>query len=241
MPENDVEAFLLSVSSSMEADMIESLLKANDIPVLKKYRESGGYMMIMMGSTIYGVDLYVPSDMLDKAREIVDGSREASQDAAFPDNVKPEGTIGETPEEEDGENGDTSEDAGAEGEAGTEEEDGAEEGAAGDAAEDTVNKSEDAAEDMAVNKSEGVAEDMAVASAGNGAAPETRDINAQDSYEGDTDARDADLHEEQYRLVEKHSHRNRRGRAWMSLLFFTILILILTMLVKYLYGLFAVR
>ncbi len=97
MSENDTGAFLLSVSSSMEADMIESLLKANDIPVLRKYREAGGYMMIMMGGTVYGVDLYVPGDMLDKAREIVDNSRKASEDAAFPDNIKPEEMTGEDP------------------------------------------------------------------------------------------------------------------------------------------------
>jgi hypothetical protein len=228
MPENDVEAFLLSVTSSMEADMIESLLRANDIPVLRKYRESGGYMMIMMGSTIYGVDLYVPGDMLDKAREIIDSSREASKDAAFPDNVKPEETIGEAPEEEDGENWDTSEDAGEV------EEDGAEKGTSGDAGKDMPeDKPGDAAKDMSG--------DIAEAAAGNAAAPEARDADAQDSYAGDTDDRDNDWHEEQYRLAEKHSHRKRRGRAWMSLLFFTILILILTMLVKYLYGLFAVK
>jgi len=181
MSENDTEAFLLSVNSSMEADMIESLLKANDIPVLRKYRESGGYMMIMMGSTIYGVDLYVPGDMLDKAREIVENSREASEDAAFPDNVLPEEMTGEDMETTGTEDPE---------EAGKEEgrEDGGEEG--------------DAAE---------------------------------------SEAEDTDGHEEQYRLAEELTNRKMRNRAWITFLFFALLIFVITMLVKYLYGLFAVK
>ncbi len=197
MSENDVEAFLLSVNSSMEADMIESLLKANDIPVLRKYRESGGYMMIMMGGTIYGVDLFVPGDMLDKAREIVENSREASKDAAFPDNVKPEGTIGEAPEEESGADADMPEEAGAKEEGITE---------------------EDTANDTPGDTSEGTA-----------------------NYTAGSGAGEVDYHEEQYRFAEKHSDSKRRGRAWMTLLFFTLLILIITMLIKYLYGLFGAK
>lgn len=87
------EAFLLSAVDSIEADMIESILRANDIPVMKKYRESGGYMKIVMGNSIYGVDLFVPEQLLDRATEIIDNSREASQDDTFPYNVIPEETI----------------------------------------------------------------------------------------------------------------------------------------------------
>ncbi|HEX2944996.1 MAG TPA: DUF2007 domain-containing protein [Clostridia bacterium] len=101
MSENSPEAYLLSVGSSMEADMIESLLKANEIPVLRKYRETGGYLMIMMGGTIYGVDLYVPEDLLEKAREIVDASRAASLDEAFPDNIEPDSEMAEAGVEPD--------------------------------------------------------------------------------------------------------------------------------------------
>lgn len=81
------EGFLLSAASSIEADMIEAILKSNDIPVLKKYKESGGYLKIYMGDTIYGVDLYVPQPLLDKAREIIEFSREAPMDETFPDNI----------------------------------------------------------------------------------------------------------------------------------------------------------
>ena len=87
------EAFLLTAADSIEAGMIEALLNANDIPVLKKYKESGGYLKIVMGDSIYGVDLFVPAELLDKACEIIENSREASQDDAFPYNVISEETI----------------------------------------------------------------------------------------------------------------------------------------------------
>lgn len=90
------EAFLLTAADSIEAGMIEALLNANDIPVLKKYKESGGYIKIVMGDSIYGVDLYVPAELLDKACEIIENSREASQDDAFPYNVISEDTIDST-------------------------------------------------------------------------------------------------------------------------------------------------
>lgn len=120
MSEHVMEAFLLSVGTNIEADMIESLLRANDIPVLRKYREAGGYLMVMMGGTVYGVDIYVPEDLLDKAREAVENSREASEDASFPDNVKP----AETTEDGAADEGVTDEGAAGEGAAG--------EGAAGE-------------------------------------------------------------------------------------------------------------
>lgn len=75
-PQFDKEAFLISVGDSIEADMLEELLNANSIPVLKKYREAGDYLKIYMGGTNFGVDLYVPSKLLSKAQEIVLNSRE---------------------------------------------------------------------------------------------------------------------------------------------------------------------
>lgn len=91
------EAFLLSAANSIEADMIEAILNANDIPVLRKYRESGGYLKIYMGDTIYGVDLYVPQPLLDKAREIIKVAREASQDEDFAENSRANDEIPEEP------------------------------------------------------------------------------------------------------------------------------------------------
>lgn len=67
----DHEQFLISVSWETEADVLESLLNSFGIPVLRKYRESGSYMNVYMGTTVMGVDLYVPSKLHSKAVEIV--------------------------------------------------------------------------------------------------------------------------------------------------------------------------
>lgn len=81
------EAFLLTAGDIMEANMIEALLKANDIPALKKYRGNGAYLKIVMGGTVFGVDMYVPKQLLEKASRVVKESREASLDDTFPYNV----------------------------------------------------------------------------------------------------------------------------------------------------------
>ncbi|MDR5659859.1 hypothetical protein RH915_10195 [Serpentinicella sp. ANB-PHB4] len=51
--------------------MIESQLQQHQIPVLKKHRGAGGYVSIYMGRSNLGIDLYVPSALLEKAHEII--------------------------------------------------------------------------------------------------------------------------------------------------------------------------
>ncbi len=74
------ESHLISVTNPFEAEMIESLLVANKIPVLKKLNQAGGFLDIYMGTAAFGVDLYVPSKLLEKARDIVENSRELVTD-----------------------------------------------------------------------------------------------------------------------------------------------------------------
>lgn len=70
--EYDAGAYLVSAANSIEAEMIEALLNSNQIPVLKKFKEAGAYLDIYMGSTNLGVDLYVPSKLREKAKEIIE-------------------------------------------------------------------------------------------------------------------------------------------------------------------------
>lgn len=70
-PNNDKEVFLTTVTNGIEADVIEALLRSNKIPLLKKYKEAGAYLDIYMGSTNMGIDLYVPSNMLEQAKELI--------------------------------------------------------------------------------------------------------------------------------------------------------------------------
>lgn len=71
IPEYDKEEFLVSVSNIIEANIIKSLLNSNNIPVLKKLRNADGYLDIYMGATNCGVDLFVPSKLLEEARNII--------------------------------------------------------------------------------------------------------------------------------------------------------------------------
>jgi hypothetical protein len=65
------EAFLVTVKDNIEADIIKSLLDSYQIPVLEKYKEGGDYMHVFMGTTQLGIDIYVPSELLDKAKDIL--------------------------------------------------------------------------------------------------------------------------------------------------------------------------
>ncbi|HEY5586109.1 MAG TPA: DUF2007 domain-containing protein [Ruminiclostridium sp.] len=68
----DKEAYLTTAANSIEAGMIEGLLESNGIPMLKKFRGVDGYLDIYMGSTNFGVDIYVPSKSLENAKDIIE-------------------------------------------------------------------------------------------------------------------------------------------------------------------------
>lgn len=68
----DPPEFLISLKNGREADVVESLLTAHQIPVIKKYRYAGAYLEIYMGATVYGVDIYVPAQLLQEAKAILD-------------------------------------------------------------------------------------------------------------------------------------------------------------------------
>lgn len=80
--EYDKEAYLTSASNSIEADVLEALLESNGIPVLRKFREAGGYLEIYMGGSNFGVDLYVPSKLLETAKGIISTKPEMFEETA---------------------------------------------------------------------------------------------------------------------------------------------------------------
>jgi hypothetical protein len=69
---DDEPAFLTSGSSTIECGTIEGCLKTACIPFLKKDRETGGYMTVYMGFSVFGSDYYVPSKLLSKAKATLD-------------------------------------------------------------------------------------------------------------------------------------------------------------------------
>ena len=62
---------LVSVYDDYEASVIESLLRAFEIPSMRVYKTSAGLMKIYMGVSNSGVDIHVPKDLIDKAREVL--------------------------------------------------------------------------------------------------------------------------------------------------------------------------
>ncbi|MGI6085421.1 MAG: hypothetical protein ACOYIF_08245 [Acetivibrionales bacterium] len=79
------QAFLLTASDSIEAGIIESKLKASNIPVYKKYRGAGAYLNLVLGNTSMGIDLFVPKEKLDEAIGIINSASDISDEEILSD------------------------------------------------------------------------------------------------------------------------------------------------------------
>lgn len=77
--QKDGEVFLMHAVDELQADTVESLLRSYSIPVLRKRRGNGGYLNILTGMNVYGVDLYVPVQ-LHKAAIAVVSTRKPRED-----------------------------------------------------------------------------------------------------------------------------------------------------------------
>lgn len=64
------KALLASNLKNPEAEIIISILKAYKIPFLKESKEIGA-TEIITGTNLYGIDIYVPPDMLQTAKELL--------------------------------------------------------------------------------------------------------------------------------------------------------------------------
>jgi len=62
---------LTSVPNEIEAGMIETLLAEENIPVIRKQRGAGQYLEIYMGTSTYGVDLYVEEEHVEMAKKLI--------------------------------------------------------------------------------------------------------------------------------------------------------------------------
>jgi hypothetical protein len=65
------EKLLLSNLNTIEAEIIIARLKSYGIPVLKKSKGTGELMEIYTGANMYGIDIYVPGDMIELAEELL--------------------------------------------------------------------------------------------------------------------------------------------------------------------------
>ena len=64
--------YLTTVKSSFEADLLESKLRSEDIPCVKRYRGASNALEILMGTNVmHPIDLYVPKETLEDAMNII--------------------------------------------------------------------------------------------------------------------------------------------------------------------------
>ena len=66
----DHPVFLCTAKDHIELAIIESMMRGNNIPILKNWRNGGDVTMIYMAVSFIGVDLYVPSKLLERAKEL---------------------------------------------------------------------------------------------------------------------------------------------------------------------------
>jgi hypothetical protein len=67
MGENDMAVYFMSVASDSEAKVIESKLTAFGVPSFKESKGIDG----VYGLNLSGVDIYVPANLLDNAKDII--------------------------------------------------------------------------------------------------------------------------------------------------------------------------
>ena len=64
--------FLCTTKNSFEADLLESKLRSENIPCVKRYKGASNFIEIMMGSnSAFPIDIYVPEKDLEDARNII--------------------------------------------------------------------------------------------------------------------------------------------------------------------------
>lgn len=64
--------YLCTCNSTFEADLLESKLRSENIPCVKKYKGAGNYMEIFMGTDVmFPIDLYVPEECLEDAKNVI--------------------------------------------------------------------------------------------------------------------------------------------------------------------------
>lgn len=86
----DHEVYLTTVSNNIEADVLESLLNSYKIPLLRKYREAGGYLSLYMGNVTSDIDIFVPSKLFDVAKELIQVKAEGEYEANSENNNRDE-------------------------------------------------------------------------------------------------------------------------------------------------------
>jgi len=62
--------YLATVDDNMEIEMLKEVFENNKIGLMTKHRETGEFMMLSAGMSMFGSDLFVNEDDYDKALEL---------------------------------------------------------------------------------------------------------------------------------------------------------------------------
>jgi hypothetical protein len=62
--------YLATIDETVEIEMLRELLETNNILLMTKHRETGEFLEIYAGMTIFGADLYVAEPQYDAAFEL---------------------------------------------------------------------------------------------------------------------------------------------------------------------------
>ena len=64
--------YLCTAKDTFEADLLESKLRSEGIPSIKKAKGAGNFLEIFMGSnSAYPIDIFVPAETLEDAKNII--------------------------------------------------------------------------------------------------------------------------------------------------------------------------
>jgi len=72
--------FLCTLEDDIKADAFVTLLESNNIPVMRKRLDGGEFNKIYMGMSCYSIELYIPAEFNEKAKEIFLANKSCEED-----------------------------------------------------------------------------------------------------------------------------------------------------------------
>lgn len=65
------EEYLMTVGSEAELSIIEGILRAENILYIVRHREAGGAVAVYTGFSVFGADIFVSSEDIERAKAAV--------------------------------------------------------------------------------------------------------------------------------------------------------------------------
>ena len=83
---------LTTVYDNVELSVLRSILDGENIPYMIRERGSGSSVRIITGFSMFGTDIYVPKNIVDQAKEILEAYRSVTPVEDETENPAPEGS-----------------------------------------------------------------------------------------------------------------------------------------------------